>query len=194
MRPSSRSRRSQLRPLFLIVERIGRLPVRLIRFLDPMSAVTVGADRGGLAGQLALEETFDHFAGRNVVPLVTGRASRIDLRARVGDIGPGRADVLVVGVGNARSVALRASDALELMGSGQILLHECQVANQAGGVCAQDVGRILSARCLGYRRRTGFRAGCSGCGRPGQTEPDRCHDQEWRDHSLQTSSQWRNHW
>ena len=122
------------------------------------------------------------------------RAGCIHLVAGIGDIGPGRADVLVVGVGDARAVALGASDALELMGPGQLLLHEGQVTDQAGGVGAQDVGGILVVRRLtrsadGDGGRSAVRA--SPRSRPA---PRPATSDQQRRPDAQTVSQWRSHW
>ena len=65
----------------------------------PWQSVQIGA---GLRGKLALEEAGDHVSRRNVVLLVAFRARRVDFAAGIGDIGFGRADVLVVRVGHAR--------------------------------------------------------------------------------------------
>jgi hypothetical protein len=148
--------------------------------------------------ELSLQESCDHFRRGDVVPLVADRAGPIHLRARIGDVGPGRTDVFVVGVGNPCTMALRARDPLELMAPGQWLLHECQVTYQASGVGAQDV---LGIRVAGRLTVTG--GGC-GTGRPRAfhaRSPDSSHAEacgQSREHQrgqdAQTVSQARSHW
>ncbi len=128
--------------------------------------------------------------------IVAGRAGSVDLRSRIGDVGPGRTDVFVVGVGHAGTVTLGARDPFELMAAGQRLLDEGQVTDQASGVGTEDVGGVrVARRLLRGGRRAGLarvlRARWSRC-RQGHDRGQ--HHEQKEGVGAQTVSHSRSHW
>ena len=180
----------------LITVRQPRAAGEAAGLVDPVVAVAVGADRFLPGRELALQEPGDHLGGRNIVVIMAGRARSVDLRSRIGDVGPGCTDVFVIGMGHAGPMTLCARYPLELMAAGQRLLDERQVTDQAGGVGAEDVGSVPVARSL---LRGGSRAGLArvlaarwsrsrhGEDRGQDHEQNQCVD-------AQTVSHWRSHW
>jgi len=121
--------------------------------LQAVVAMTIGAnDAPGIRFiRAALQPKLDNLGGGDIVAGVTFLARRVNAVTRIHDIGRCRV-VLVVAVGVRVTVAGNAADVGRSMSAGQHLLSVVHMANKAGAVVGEQLGRctwlIQKQRCI----------------------------------------------